>query len=240
MNSTDIFGWKVFYDQPEAFEHVLRHGETYEIHIMHEMNRLIPGARGFLDIGTNAGIYVALAKRLRGADFPVTAVDVNPANICCLLQTAKENKWTNVFPLALGASDYSVWLKGNDSWNAGVSKTDVYGGVRYLGIALDDIPIWPANVIKIDVEGSELHALHGMWKILKDWKPAVIFEFCPRMLALNQSDPEHLIKFFLERGFRLTVLNYKPGMRAEFSDAKSLIEHVASFTEICDIMAEPI
>jgi FkbM family methyltransferase len=46
---------------------------------------------------------------------------------------------------------------------------------------LDSISVsyWEPNLIKIDVEGTELNVLNGSKRIIKKVNPAIIFEFDP-------------------------------------------------------------
>lgn len=236
---TTIAGQKLFYSDPLAFEHVLKHGEGYEIHVTNELKRLMQTARGFLDIGSNHGLFVAMAKSWRGADFPVIAVEAQPENAGLILHSAEINGWKNTYILPVAAAARTSILSGNWCWNIALGRKGQVGSVPYLGMALDDIEegLPPFDVIKCDVEGFELEALMGASLLIEKYQPAIIFEWFPDALKRN-CEPKELLDFLLCHGYKLTVLDWKPGLRATFTDAQACIDHIAKETWICDIMAE--
>lgn len=51
------------------------------------------------------------------------------------------------------------------------------------------------DVVKIDVEGAELHVLKGMKRVLKEYKPYIIIE-------VSQSTLAHVVKLLKGCGYR--------------------------------------
>ena len=228
--------YELFYRDPEAYQHVLRAGMGYEPHVVRELFRLLPSSPGFLDIGSNHGIYVAIAKMIMGPDYPVTAIEVNPANTALIIESIKHNKWKNTYVASLGLWSKPGWKWGNTCWNATVyeNKPDE---VRYLCLPLDALPIPEAHVVKLDCEGAELFILRGMTQFISECHPVLLVEYSLGGLANNQLTGLDLLEFFPDHNYRLTVLDYKPGMRKEFITPEAAVEHIAQFTTICDVMA---
>jgi FkbM family methyltransferase len=228
---------EVFYTEPLVGTGILAPGMNYEPHVTRELERLIHPSVGFLDIGANVGVYQAIVKTWRGLAYATTAVEVNLDNVALLQRTIQHNGWLNTDLIPLCAWSEMAWKEGNRSWN-----TTVYhhrsSEARYLCVPLDMIPLKPFDIVKLDVEGCELQVLIGMNGLIHKYRPTFLFEFNTYILNENGVDPVDLLQKFLELGYKLTVLDYKPGMRAEFTDAKLCAKHVERFTPLCDIMAE--
>lgn len=241
MKTIKLGPYELCYESDEAFSWVLCHGENYESHVTKELRLRLPNSRGFLDVGCNAGIYTVLVKWWMGLAFPTVSVDVNPINCALLLKTIERNGFWNSIVLPVAAANINGTLYGNNFWNSAVSFTRLNEDWKYQypAMRLGDVPIWPIDTIKIDVEGFELHALLGMESQLVKDHPTIFFEYNVHCLNLSHTDPLDLLNFMLEHQYKLTVLDYKAGMRKTFTEAAACIDHIAKFSEICDIMAEP-
>lgn len=241
MQSTQIGPYRVFYDDPETFKWVLSHGLDYEIHIREELKIALEHSRGFMDVGCNVGLHTVAAKIWKGKDFPTISVDVNPDNCELLCRTILENGFTNSIVLPVAASDHVGVVHGNRSWNTGLAERIVSPewDALYPCIPLSLMEDSPIDTIKIDVEGFELAALRGLPKTISRNLPTIFFEFNLHCLRIVGVDPAELLDFLLHFGYELTVLDYKPGMRATFTDACQCRDYIATFGEICDIMAKP-
>lgn len=133
------------------------------------MDALKPGD-SFIDVGANNGYYTLLASSLVGGAGRVWAFEPNPSSFGRLQRNITKNALSNVSAEMIG-----LW----DSPGRGhlrVSLTDdglsslVTGDGKQVEVPLkrlDDVYSGNGRVIvKIDVEGSELHVLLGMNRIL--------------------------------------------------------------------------
>src|SRR5215831_9450982 len=121
----------------------------------------------FFDLGSNWGLYTAVASSLVGADGLVVAVEFNPVPFGRLLKLVNSSV-TNVLPLNLALSDisgqeigvYNPWYR-NDT--GGFMLPD--GKHRVRTRSLDDL--WKqlgcpsVDMAKLDVEGFEPRVIAG-------------------------------------------------------------------------------
>jgi FkbM family methyltransferase len=154
----------------------------------------------FFDVGANYGTHSIL---FRSADVYVIAFEPNPTcfEFCrqvCRLNGFSVPRWENV---ALGShiADVDLIYPERDTWlgstSPGVRDMVSSAGetvrVRVPQRPLDDYYDEAAVkklLIKIDVEGSEMEVLLGASRILKDIRPAVIFESNDHALRVQLYD----------------------------------------------------
>jgi FkbM family methyltransferase len=150
---------------------------------------LLPEHGVFLDVGAHIGRWtVRMSRRARA----VYAVEPNPDTLVTLRQHLALNDVDNVTILELAAWDEDTTLELNDPNHrlAGGSTrtlelvehdsaTDQMPVLVQAG-RLDEVPVLDKlrrlDLIKLDVEGSDLHALRGMAGLLKRYRPALLVE----------------------------------------------------------------
>jgi FkbM family methyltransferase len=104
-----------------------------------------------------------------------------------------------------GASS-SVSTAGGDALAYFHDREDV---VEVEAVALDDLlsDLPSVDVIKIDVEGAEVHVLNGLTRILKaNSAIAVMFEWAPELLRNVGSGAEALLALLEGNGFTFRLL----------------------------------
>lgn len=136
----------------------------------------------FLDIGANTGIYSVLLARLRLCG-EIIAFEPDPGNFARLLANLSVNRLVGTvraLPVAVGheAAEVSLMQAGSgnrgESWVAHPDKPpEEAPGVathRVRQIRFDDefAIAGKTVIVKMDVEGSEFHALAGMRRTLRD------------------------------------------------------------------------
>ena len=112
-----------------------------------------------LDVGANIGMYTLLAAK-RGAS--VFAIELDPSNAQMLRHHIALNGFSGtvtVFNLAASDSEGLVGLRRYPQ-SSGYSRVIV--GDSIPANTIDSLGLPPIDICKMDVEGSELRALHGM------------------------------------------------------------------------------
>ena len=231
----------IVYADDETFPglFILQNGFNYEPHVRKELERLLPSASAFLDVGANVGIHCVSAKSIN-PNLTVFAVEMLPNNVSMLCRTIEENGFddVNVIPVAT-AETHCIIRRNDDPCNGQPSFTQDGGfNNRTPAIPIDFYRLPHVDVVKIDIEGFEYSAWQGMSRVLND-RPTIIFEFCPKHVHRSNTTPEAQLQWLFNLGYRLTVLEYTPGARRDFdSDPESILKHIKNTSgDITDIMA---
>lgn len=133
------------------------------------LQRHLPQADVFVDVGANIGYYTLLALKLGKH---AIAVEPQPRNLQCLYESLEANRWgdrAEVFPVGLGPQPALSTLYGASGPSASlVSDWADYGSsyrqtipILTLDIVLADRFADRSVFIKIDVEGYEYQVLQG-------------------------------------------------------------------------------
>jgi FkbM family methyltransferase len=169
----------------------------------------------FFDIGANAGIYSILFA-LKGVAPQVVAFEPDPGNYAHLLANIYVNALTGkvrALPYAVGAAAGEVDLMEAGSHNRGESwiahpdkPPEEAPGVathRVRQVRFDDEFALAGQtlVIKMDVEGSEFHALKGMERTLRD-------NACYLQVELYSDRLDELKALFAGLGYRYLKTSY--------------------------------
>lgn len=210
---------------PESYidDIILRQG-YYELPVLNAILEYLPENGVLWDIGANEGIHCITAKHLRpGAT--VVAFEPVPFIAARLALNAELNNTdirliTAALGCASGYADMSVKIRGNSGlsslkpWTTINYDSKVTCRVERADSLLSDGTVRQPNVIKVDVEGTELDVLHGFGDSLDAPSlKAIIFEGeeCredfSNMLSskgftikpLHQSGEERLINFIALR-----------------------------------------
>ena len=161
-------------------------GRYYELHILRLLDRYLGEGDRFVDIGANVGMISLHASRLVGASGRVDAVEPNPRCVEQLRRTIEINEINNITIHAMGLADSEgvLELKQNHS-HTGIgtfAQLDPGTVVVSTSVAVkrgDDVFGDDARVpklVKMDVEGFELHAVRGMEHTLRRWGAPIIME----------------------------------------------------------------
>jgi FkbM family methyltransferase len=142
---------------------------------------LLPDGGVFIDVGANMGMWSVMLGRRASK---VKAIEPNPAAAEVLRENVLLNQLASVIEvIELAAWDDAVSLElvnppGHDDPRAGMMRVvpSAYGSVR--GARLDDVlgDLDRIDLVKMDVEGSDLHSLRGMSGLLTRHRPALIVE----------------------------------------------------------------
>jgi FkbM family methyltransferase len=127
-----------------------------------------------LDIGANVGFYTLLFARYAKHVF---AFEPLPRNVSYLWRTIQINKLGNVTVVPWAVSDSTTLLKFQEGEDVGTGRLYRTGKQPVVTVTCDDFVnnygVVP-SLLKIDVEGAEMHVLRGARDLLAKHKPAIL------------------------------------------------------------------
>jgi FkbM family methyltransferase len=200
----------------EPFETALL---TQEIH---------PG-QTVIDVGANIGYYTLLFSKLTGDEGRVFAFEPEPLNYEILSENLARNSRTNVIAFKQAASDVAgksfLYLSpenygDHQAYGSGENRKRI--SVQMSRI--DDLVSGPVDLVKLDIQGFEFHALKGMERILKENACLTIFtEFWPEGLRRAGSNASEFLRFLRSSGFEIFYIN-EYADQLEFAEDRHLLE----------------
>jgi FkbM family methyltransferase len=167
---------------------------------------LFPGAV-VVDAGANIGIYSQFLSRCIGPTGVVHSFEPSPENFRRLQAATRKLPNVRLSQAAVGESSRRSTLYLSDKLNVDhrtyMQEGDSRGTVPIEMVALDDYfkPGARVDLIKIDIQGYELHALRGANRVLAD-NPGIklLFEFWPYGLKQAGASWVELIEDLKEKG----------------------------------------
>ncbi len=163
-----------------------------------------------IDVGTNIGwTFLNFAKRcFRGQ---VIGFEPDPENYMICRHNADLNKFENaiLLPKGLGAKHAQLSMEVRTPGNRGGNRilpgaalsADVVQVERLDEI--EELKSWNrVDLIKVDVEGYELHVLHGAKSTLATHKPNLFIEVDDNNLIDQGHSARELIAFLWQQGYR--------------------------------------
>lgn len=184
--------------------------ERYETELF---KNLVKKGMIVVDVGANIGYYTLLAARCVGEEGKVFAFEPNPDNYALLCKNIEVNGYKNVVPVRKAVFSKSGKMKlfldkdnlgGHSLSEENVEKTT---SIIIEATSLDEYfkaMDYKIDVIKVDVQGSEMDVLEGMTNILnQNDNLKIIIEFWPEGIRNSGSSPRVLLNRLVESGFRL-------------------------------------
>jgi FkbM family methyltransferase len=166
------------------------------------------------DIGANFGYYSALTALLLNDKGHVYAFEpcrktYDRLHTNILLNRLQSS--VTAVPIALSDHCGSAYLDQTEG-NSGATHISKQGDA----ITLDTVdhfcethPIPRIDVIKIDVEGHELHVLTGAKQAIERWRPNIMIEFNPEALQRFGASAAQLENLLRSWGYQLSVPDRK-------------------------------
>ena len=201
--------------------------DRYDFQTFDLLKRVLPSDANCIDVGAHtADILRKLVKYAPGGRH--YAFEPIP----WLYKDLQKNFGSKVTVMELALSD----TRGEATFHAFPDRPAVSGlkqrqfpGEDYAMVKFDvkletldhiipeDLPI---HLIKIDVEGAELQVLRGGIRILKKYKPFVLFEFGLGGSELYGTTPEQMFEFLEACGLSVSTLEYYMKGKAPFDKAE--------------------
>ncbi len=175
-------GFKMMLDLGDVFQRSLYYAGVYEQGVSDLFARLLKPGAVVVDGGSNIGYFTLLAARLVGEGGAVHSFEPIPATFDALSQNIALNGFKHVHANRLALSDHAgdlefeVPLDEATGRPLGWAATSVLMGrgpkLQVPAQALDDyadeMGIDRIAIAKLDLEGAELAAVHGMRRLLAE------------------------------------------------------------------------
>ena len=196
----------------------------WEPHVTSWMQSTLSRGDVFVDVGANVGYFTLLGARLVGPEGLVVAVEAHPGLAGILqrnvvingahgyVRTHHRAAWSENTELQFNVREH---FAGNSSVGTlDAPGRDMLGdterAVTVQAVRLDDLLAElrrPVNVIKIDVEGAEVHAFTGLERTLTaNPNVVVMFEWARAQIESVGDTPRALADLVDSYGFKLKLL----------------------------------
>jgi FkbM family methyltransferase len=213
----------------------------YEPNEFNFLSRTLQPGMVFVDVGANMGLYTLFAARTVGDQGRVVAVEPSARECERLLLNVRANGLANVQLVQRAASDSVTemdLLIAADDWSGhntlGAFTYETSLAVREkvrterLDAIVEQAGLLRVDVIKMDVEGAEVKALHGAVGTLERFRPVLLIEFADRALRHQGGSGGQLWEFLQQRHYRLYEFDARtgehvPAQRKPEYDSENLI-----------------
>ena len=167
---------------------------------------LAPGMT-FLDIGANKGYFSLLAASILKDSGRIVAAEPEPTNCGWLRRTMRRDLYPNVdvMQVAVGsdAKRGRLYLGERSGWHSLVESGDrpsVEIEVTTLDALVEHFALERVDVVKIDVEGSEVEVLRGARRTLThESDPVILMDVHPQLGV----DPKEISQAAATYGLRI-------------------------------------
>ncbi len=198
-----------------------------------------PGCR-VLDLGAHIGTF-SLAAAAYGCE--VVSVEASPGNIALLQASIDKNMFKRIQVVHVAVSDHSGTLEFIQAGPFGLVANPAFSDatITVPATTVDDLLVqvgWDhVDLIKMDVEGSEVAAIRGMPRLLsRADAPVILYESNGHTLHFFGETPHSLLVAFEKFGYR----NYIPGDHSlvPFSSAEFQPEGLVDYLAIKQLPAD--
>jgi FkbM family methyltransferase len=197
---------------------IIRSTGSYEPHVMEAIIDKVPVGGTFIDMGANIGVHSLLAALRSGREGKVLALEASPVTFPILV----DNLASAGCPGAV-AVNVAVWdapgiiafshiphiiggshvnPTADENWQVFTVPCDSLDNLA------EKAGLERVDLIKIDVEGSEIRALLGAQATLSRYKPPIIVEFNPLTLReYGSSSVLDLYQCLCDLGYGMKILH---------------------------------
>jgi FkbM family methyltransferase len=173
----------VDYGNFDVYASIYNNGGCWDANVMNCCERVLRPGNVFFDIGSNAGVFALdFAKSI--SDLTVFAFEPQPSLAKHIRRSIDANQFdrVKVLEVLLGnkEGEASLFLTSHSIHASTIPRERRYRELRLPLRTLDGLitagEVAPPDVIKIDVEGSELNVFQGAETMLQVHQPSIVFE----------------------------------------------------------------
>lgn len=204
------------YIYPNTHETRLYLQRPYEPYTTELFKRAIKPGATILDIGAQFGYFSLIAAKQAGEEGRVYAFEPVPVNFELLDRNIQMNGYTNIIHAvqkAIGHKQTAVTLfvhEGSDSHTMYRHPcVPLKVTISAECITIDDfLAGQPVDIIKMDIDGNEPHALEGMKHTISKSDNLILFaEFAPAYLRRAGVEPNDYLTQLASLGFDVQVID---------------------------------
>jgi FkbM family methyltransferase len=208
--NVEVHGHRIRVDPVDSLC-LVPHG-IYEVHETALIQQTVKRGDVVVDIGANIGYYTLLLAKLVGDEGKVFAFEPDPTNFALLESNVVRNGYCNVVlerqAVAARTGRHELYLATtNDGDHRLYDSGDGRRSVAVDSVALDDyFHDYQGRIdfIKMDIQGAEQNALHGMTHLLQQQAHVkLLTEFWPIGLKRGGGSATAYLNALRALGFRL-------------------------------------
>jgi len=179
---------------------------TYEYLASKILQKELKDARLFIDVGAHVGYYTLLASKIAKE---VIALEPDPFNYKLLRINLRINGISNAYALNIAASNYTgtgIFASIKNIGKLLAQKSNLDNNINKIKIRvvkLDDLLLKIGknpDVMKIDVEGSEMQVLEGLQETLRKGVKCLMIE------VHSEENKAEVISFLKSLGYKIISL----------------------------------
>lgn len=197
-------------------------GGIYDPNIVVIINSLLSKGSVFIDVGANIGYFSLLASKAVGKDGYIVAVEPSSRDYSRLVDNVKINNLTNIIAtqcLAIsnvsGSAKLAIACEERSALNTLGSEFSFKGidkvkteDVKMISIdeLVSDMKLNRVDVLKLDIEGSELKALIGAKNVIEKFRPAIMLgvnENSLKACGTDHKEIQQILKKMRYRAYRV-------------------------------------
>ncbi len=218
------------YPGNEVFRSLFVRG-IYDPNIVVVINTLLSKGSVFIDVGANMGYFSLLASSVVDKFGHIIAIEPSSRDYARLVDNVKINNLTNIistYHIAIsdvsGSAKLAVACEERSALNTlgsefsfkGVDKLEIEN-VRVLSIdeLVSDTKLTRVDVLKLDIEGSELKALQGARNVIEKFRPAIMLGVNENSLKACGTDHKEIQQILKEMRYRAYKLVESPTFALE-------------------------
>jgi FkbM family methyltransferase len=198
----------------------------------------------FVDVGANWGYFTLLAAHYVGKRGHVISLEPDPRLFARLAESIRRNRLTQTMPLQVAAASEpgKLLLTGYDEAGGNFGLSRITGApadgqtfevnAESLDRLLTKLKVPAVDLLKMDIEGFESHALRGLADYLSSHRiKRLLLELHPAQLAeLGRSAQEVIVKLY-RYGYQPYLIDHSPAAfhRAAYSKHIKLADIIRPF-----------
>jgi FkbM family methyltransferase len=177
---------------------------SYEFETQRAFGGLVRAGDVVYDLGANVGFYSLLGARLAGRGGVVYSFEPLPRNLDYLRKHFSINGVKNCVVIDAAVADFDGEMKFERSAEPSTAHLSDGGDVAVRVVRLDSLvergEVRPPDVMKIDVECSEVKALAGAARTIEKFRPRIL------LATHNRELHAECVEFLERRGYRIEML----------------------------------